>query len=62
VHLSYLKHPILGDDKYGNKKDFPRLALHAKVLCFYHPRKKEFMEFDSALPKEIQAVAGDVKI
>ncbi|MDD5617581.1 MAG: RluA family pseudouridine synthase [Candidatus Omnitrophica bacterium] len=54
VHLAYLKHPILGDNKYGNKKDFPRLALHAEYLGFYHPRKNKFMEFTSPLPKEIK--------
>lgn len=62
VHLSYLKHPILGDTKYGNKNDFPRLALHAKDLGFYHPEKKQFMEFSSPLPKEIKDAVGDVKV
>jgi len=62
VHLSYLKHPILGDAKYGNKNDFSRLALHAKDLGFYHPGKKRFMEFTSQLPKEIKDAVGDVKV
>lgn len=62
VHLAYLKHPILGDDKYGDKNDFTRLALHAKDLGFYHPQKKQFMEFSSALPAEIQAAIGAIHI
>lgn len=62
VHLSYLKHPILGDAKYGKKNDFSRLALHAKDLGFYHPGKKKFMEFTSPLPKEIKEAVGDVEI
>lgn len=60
VHLAYLEHPILGDSKYGNKDDFPRLALHAKDLGFFHPRKKEFVEFTSEVPLEIRRVIGNV--
>lgn len=59
VHLAYLKHPILGDSKYGNKKDFPRLALHAKDLGFNHPSQNKFLEFSSHLPKEMKSVIGD---
>ena len=62
VHLAYLKHPILGDSKYGNKKDFPRLALHAKDLGFRHPRKEEFLEFTSPLPQEIKKAIGDTAV
>ncbi|MFC1646312.1 RluA family pseudouridine synthase [Candidatus Omnitrophota bacterium] len=62
VHLSYLKHPILGDSKYGNKKDFPRLALHAKDLGFHHPGKEKFIEFTSPLPKDIIKVIGDITL
>jgi 23S rRNA pseudouridine1911/1915/1917 synthase len=61
VHLAYLKHPILGDAKYGNKNDFSRLALHARDIGFYHPRKNKFMEFSSAIPEEIQKVVGEIK-
>jgi len=38
VHMAYLKHSILGDDKYGKKGTFPRLALHAQAIGFRHPR------------------------
>lgn len=62
VHLAYLKHPILGDSKYGNKNDFPRLALHAKDLGFYHPQKKQFLEVSSPLPPSMQAAIGEVNI
>ena len=62
VHLAYLKHPILGDGKYGNKNEFPRLALHAKDLGFSHPRKGQFLEFISSLPQEMRDVIGNVKV
>lgn len=34
----------------------PRQALHAKTLAFTHPKTKEWMEFDSELPEDMQAV------
>lgn len=51
VHMSYLKHPILGDKKYGNGQSFSRLALHAQSLAFTHPETRSFMEFKSILPE-----------
>lgn len=60
VHLSYLKHPILGDTKYGSKSDFPRLALHAKDLGFNHPQTQQFLEFSSCLPPEIKEAIGNI--
>lgn len=52
VHLAFLGHPILGDDKYGKHKEFSRLALHAKYLGFIHPGTGKFVEFSCAAPKE----------
>ncbi len=54
VHLDFIGHPILGDDKYGRQNDFCRLALHASLLGFNHPRNGKFMEFTSPLPKEFK--------
>ena len=34
----------------------PRQALHAKTLGFQHPTKNEFMQFDSELPPDFQAL------
>ncbi len=36
VHLSFIGHPIAGDDRY-NGRSAPRLLLHALVLGFVHP-------------------------
>ena len=52
VHMKFLGHPILGDDKYGNKNSFPRLALHAQAIGFKHPKTKEFVKFSSMPPNE----------
>jgi 23S rRNA pseudouridine1911/1915/1917 synthase len=62
VHMSYLSHPILGDAVYGRKKNFPRLALHAKDLSFEHPTTKEFVEFSSPLPPEMEKAMPGVKL
>lgn len=34
----------------------PRQALHARTLGFVHPRTGEFMQFESPIPPDIQAV------
>ncbi len=55
VHMSYLKHPILGDEKYGKKSTFPRLALHAQSIAFLHPTTKKFVQFSCPPPSEFTA-------
>ena len=60
VHLSYLGHPVLGDAVYGAPKDDPapakRIALHARLLAFDHPRTGERLSFEAALPKDLAAL------
>ncbi|QAT17253.1 ribosomal large subunit pseudouridine synthase D [Candidatus Velamenicoccus archaeovorus] len=62
VHMSYLGHPILGDTVYGRKKNFSRLALHAKDLGFEHPATKEPVEFSSPLPPEMKKAMPGLKV
>ena len=52
VHMAYLGHPILGDDKYGKRQSFPRLALHAQAIGFIHPHTKQYVEFSVKPPAE----------
>ncbi len=52
VHMKHLGHPILGDDRYGRKATFPRLALHAQSIAFAHPVTKHYVEFSCIVPKE----------
>ena len=54
VHLSFIGHPILGDEKYGKKSEFSRLALHAQALGFIHPITGKKLYFESPLPKEFK--------
>jgi 23S rRNA pseudouridine1911/1915/1917 synthase len=51
VHLQDLKHPIVGDKKYGsNSNPIGRLGLHAWVLAFTHPRTNEKLRFETSIP------------
>ncbi len=52
VHMAYLGHPILGDDKYGAAHSFFRLALHAQSVGFEHPHTGRFVEFSTPIPPE----------
>jgi 23S rRNA pseudouridine955/2504/2580 synthase len=63
VHLAHLKHPVLGDDKYGdyelNKRlrrtGLPRMFLHAARLAFVHPGTGEDLVLEAPLPAELEA-------
>ena len=52
VHLSYIGHPVAGDEVYGNGKPkwLAGQCLHAKKIGFVHPSTGEHLEFDSDLP------------
>jgi 23S rRNA pseudouridine1911/1915/1917 synthase len=51
VHMSYMGHPLLGDELYGGKTDlFDRQALHCSDLQFTHPILKKEMAFYSKVP------------
>lgn len=51
VHMSYIGHPVYGDDVYGKaSKHCEGQCLHAKKIGFVHPINGEYYEFDSELP------------
>ena len=57
VHLSYIGHPVLGDDVYGKPyKGLEGQCLHARKIGFIHPMTGEYMEFESELPEYFTAV------
>jgi len=37
IHMSHLGNPVLGDELYGRKNNFSRLALHSRSIRFLHP-------------------------
>ena len=55
VHMKDLGHPIIGDAKYGSKKNpIRRLGLHAKNIIFQHPKTGRILEFVSPVPVKFQ--------
>jgi len=67
VHLSWLKHPVVGDELYGGGRDnnvpdvqlraqirkLKRQFLHAEQLGFRHPHTGQQMRFAAPLPAEL---------
>lgn len=67
VHLSWLKHPVVGDELYAGGRDnnvqdvqlrarirkLKRQFLHAEQLAFRHPRTGEELRFVAPLPAEL---------
>ena len=71
VHLSAIGHPVVGDATYGgaHRRTLPNLRavlrlerpfLHAARLAFTHPADGRRVEFESALPPDLQAVLDDI--
>src|SRR5690606_21877562 len=56
-HLLGIGHPVLRDPKYGREPRQswhpPRLALHAKQLCFVHPITGLTLDLKAELPPDL---------
>ncbi|SDZ16840.1 ribosomal large subunit pseudouridine synthase D [Proteiniborus ethanoligenes] len=64
VHMNYINHPVTGDPVYGRKNqkfNTNGQLLHAKTIGFIHPRTKEYLEFDSVLPKHFMEIIHILK-
>jgi 23S rRNA pseudouridine1911/1915/1917 synthase len=73
VHMSYLKHPLVGDSVYlsGPQKcilplrelltNFPRQALHATRLALEHPATSEMLEWHTPLPDDMQQLLRNIR-
>ena len=76
VHLTWLKHPVVGDETYGAGRDntikdpqlrarvrnLKRQFLHAEKLAFKHPVTNQEMQFEAPLPADLQEfLAADLK-
>lgn len=59
VHMAYIGHPLVGDERYGAGKKTPfdqGQALHAWQLELVHPVTGERMQFTAPLPPELVAL------
>jgi 23S rRNA pseudouridine1911/1915/1917 synthase len=67
VHLSFINHPVVGDETYNEGRDktvsdakikqgianLRRVFLHAEKLAFTHPQTGERMSFTAPMPAEL---------
>lgn len=74
VHLQWLKHPVVGDETYGDGRDktvqdaavraeiarLGRLFLHAEKLRFRHPGSGEQMRFRVPMPLALTALLSNL--
>src|SRR6266550_731093 len=74
VHLSWLKHPVVGDEVYGGGRDktvqdvrlraairkLHRQFLHAERLGFRHPTSRESLQFVAPLPPELSQLLAEL--
>lgn len=66
VHMQDLKHPIVGDYKYGSNEEehgdhcdpIGRICLHAFRLQFTHPITRERLKFETPYPAAFTALLG----
>lgn len=78
VHLTDRGHPLIGDPVYGRVSDaklqrlppdtrlkfknFPRQALHARILGFKHPVTEQMLRFESNLPQDIRDLTSTLEL
>lgn len=75
VHLSWLKHPVVGDELYGGGREnnlqdvrlraqirkLNRQFLHAEQLGFRHPQTGAQMQFTAPLPPELTQLLEELE-
>ncbi|PLK58534.1 23S rRNA pseudouridine(1911/1915/1917) synthase [Candidatus Palibaumannia cicadellinicola] len=74
VHMAYINHPLVGDQRYSGRqrtrksimdikvlRQFDRQALHATMLRLYHPITGIQMEWHAALPQDMVELVNALK-
>ncbi|MGR8931292.1 MAG: pseudouridine synthase, partial [Gammaproteobacteria bacterium] len=71
VHMAHINYPLVGDPVYGGRfqmpaecspeladafRHFKRQALHAAKLGLDHPATGEYMEWEQAMPDDMQSL------
>ncbi|MFA7283488.1 MAG: RluA family pseudouridine synthase [Candidatus Omnitrophota bacterium] len=58
IHFKRLCHPLVGEDRFAFRKDFPlrakRVCLHAGYLSFKHPETGKMLVWESPLPEDMK--------
>ena len=61
VHLAAIGHPVVGDTTYGVKSAFlSRQFVHASRLGFRLPSTGRYVEFETALPSDLEQALKDI--
>ncbi|HEA52331.1 hypothetical protein LCGC14_0675570 [marine sediment metagenome] len=76
VHMTHVKHPLVGDPLYGGRLRLPkgtteelrevlsafhRQALHARQLTLEHPETGEILSWDVPLPEDFMALLAALR-
>jgi len=68
VHMDSIGHPVAGDPVYGPRRRHPlpppgiaRQALHARRLALIHPLSGMPMQWESAVPADMQALLDSLR-
>ncbi len=76
VHMAHINYPVVGDPLYGGRlkipagaseelksalRSFRRQALHAFKLGFEHPEHGEWMEWECAIPDDMQQLLTELQ-
>lgn len=62
-HMSYLGHPLVGDDLYGGEREcINRQALHCGITEFIHPVTNKKMTLKADLPEDINSALRAYKL
>ncbi len=76
VHMAHINYPVVGDPVYGGRlkipagaseelkstlRSFRRQALHAFKLGFAHPETGEWMEWECAIPDDMQQLLAELQ-
>lgn len=64
VHMSHIGYPVVGDDVYSSGKNpfgVTSQMLHAHILGFEHPNKKEWVEYKAPLPEYFEKIISELK-
>jgi 23S rRNA pseudouridine1911/1915/1917 synthase len=58
IHMSWLGHPVVGDDIYGGVPA-KRLMLHSKTVCFTHPKTNKKVCYTSEVPVDFTKIVNE---
>ena len=64
VHMTSIGHPLVGDPKYGSKKnpfDINGQALHSHTLTLKHPSTCEQLSFTAPLPTDMKKILDTLR-